>query len=100
MSSITLVRLKNGSEEPNVLIATAMLSLKRLIESDPISFIELVSKARDRNHKVWSEHQTDALVRLGLMEPSGNLHQSISNVVLSAVSGDGIGMTLQDPVAR
>lgn len=95
-----MIRLKNGSEELSTLVAVTMMSLKNLLKSDPISFIELVSKARDRNHKVFSKHQTNVLVGLGLMEPEGNLHNSISNVVLSAVTGEDLDMTLGDPVAR
>lgn len=95
-----MVRLKNGTEELSTLIAVVMLSLKNLIGDDPISFYELVMKARDRNHKVFSQHQIDVLTRLGLMEPEGNLHQSVINVVLSAVTGEGLGMSLGDPVAR
>ena len=95
-----MIRLKNGSEELSTLVAVTMMSLKNLIKSDPISFFELVSKARDRNHQVFSKHQTNVLVGLGLMEREGNLHNSISNVVLSAVTGDGLDMTLGDPVAR
>ena len=100
MNPPTMIRLKNGSDELSTLVAVTMMSLKNLIESDPISFYELVSKARDRNHKVWSQRQTDVLVGLGLMEREGTLHNSISNVVLSAVSGEGLAMTLGDPVAR
>lgn len=95
-----MIRLKNGSEELSTLVAVTMMSLKNLFKSDPISFFELVSKARDRNHQVFSKHQTNVLVGLGLMEREGNLHNSISNVVLSAVTGDGLDMTLGDPVAR
>jgi hypothetical protein len=100
MNPLAMIRLKNGSEEPQALIAVSMIALKSLIGEDPISFYELVMKARDRNHKVFSQHQTDVLKGLSLMEPSGNLHQSVTNVVLSAVTGDGLSMTLGDPVAR
>ena len=100
MNPPTMVRLKNGSEELSTLVAVMMVSLKNLIKTDPISFFELVSKARDRNHEVFSRHQTGVLVGMGLMEPDGSLHSSISNVVLSAVSGEGLDMTLGDPVAR
>lgn len=100
MNPLSLIRLKNGSEEPHVLVAAAMISLKNLIGDDPISFYELVMKARDPNHRVFSQHQINVLTGLSLMEPSGNLHQSITNVVLSAVSGEGLGLSIGDPVAR
>lgn len=95
-----MTRLKNGTEELGFLVVATMLSLKNLIGDDPISFYELVMKARDRNHKVFSQHQIDVLTGLSLMDPSGNLHQSVTNVVLSAVTGEGLDMTLGDPVAR
>jgi len=95
-----MIRLKNGSEELSTLVAVIMMSLKNLIERDPISFFELVSKARDPNHEVFSKHQTDVLVGLSLMEPGGTLHNSVRNVTLSAVTGDDLDMTLGDPVAR
>ena len=100
MNPLALIRLKNGSEEPQALIAVCMIALKRLIGEDPISFYELVMKARDPNHRVFSQHQIDVLKELSLMEPSGNLYQTVTNVALSAVTGEGLGMTLGDPVAR
>ena len=99
MNLLALTRLQNGSEEPSISVAVTMMALKNLIQDDPLSFFELVSKARDRGHEI-PPHQTNVLVGLHLMEPEGTLHQTIRNVILSAVTGESLGMTLQDPRAR
>jgi hypothetical protein len=96
----TLIRLKNGSDEPRPLVSVTTLVIRSLLQSDPISFYELVMKARDPKHEIFSPHQTKVLTDLGFLDHNGRVHQSIANVLLSAVTGEGLEMTLGDPVAR
>jgi len=88
------VRLKNGSEELKVLVNSTMFSLRSLLQNNPTDFYDLVMVCRNENYGVTNQ---TLLNRLGLMQ--GNLvHTSIKNVVLSAVIGDGLNMTLTSPI--
>lgn len=88
-------RLKNGTEEAKGLVATIVLALEKLMETDPLGFFELVKLCRDRDHKPFG-NATDRLRDLGLWP----IHDSIRNVVLSAVTGDDLDMALGSPVMR
>jgi hypothetical protein len=96
------VTLKNGSKEPDVLIAATMLSLRDLLARDPITFYEAVMVARDRDHRLFGTTGVK-LVQLGLLSRRGDgsyeMHDSLRNVIRSAVEGDLLEMTLGDPVA-
>ena len=95
---MNIVTLKNGTQEAEPLVKVAMFSLSNLIEQDPIAFYELVMLCRDRSHSLFG-NTPDKLHSLSLIEQSGQPHDSIRNVVLSAVSGDGLDMELHSPVA-
>lgn len=87
-----MVRLKNGTEEPENLVKVVYMSATALLNRDPISFYELVMKSRDDNHKVFSDHQKDVLTRLGF------IHRSVANIIVSGTTGDGLEMTFGSPV--
>jgi len=120
------LKLKNGTEEALPLVRITMLSLSALIEKNPIAFYELVMKCRNQNHKFFG-NTADELVKLSLVTESGRLtsqevisigkrldlkdgdsipeniqyhvHDSIRNIVLSAVEGEGLSMKLTNPIA-
>jgi hypothetical protein len=98
MSDVELVKLKNGSCESKILVAVFVATLRNLFTERPIHAYELVSKARDSTHKFFGRTGED-LQKLGLVESNGEMHESVRNVVLSAVQGDGFDMKLGDPVA-
>lgn len=88
------VRLKNGSEELKVLVNSTMFNLRSLLQNNPTDFYDLVMVCRNKNYGVTNRA---LLNRLGLMQ--GDLvHTSIKNVVLSAVIGGGLDMTLTSPI--
>jgi len=94
------VILKNGTEEVAQLVATIMHTLREM-EGDmanggPICIYELVQMCRDRNHKPFGT-SGEKLERLNLIN-GGQVHDSIRNIVLSAIEGDGLDVTLGDPV--
>ena len=93
------VVLKNETEEAVALVATVMVVLNRLMEAKPIVVYELVQKCRDRAHQFFGNAKED-LLWLSLVQEDGQVHSSIKNVVLSAVCGDGLEMTIGDPVKR
>lgn len=96
-----VLRLKNGTEEVEPLVITAMMSLELLFTTKPLHAYELVQLCRNPSHPVFGRMGED-LVGLALAERRGNgfgVHESVRNVVLSAVLGDGLEMTLGNPVA-
>jgi hypothetical protein len=94
-----IATLKNGAEEALPLVAVTQLIINRMTESFPgvINLYELVQKCRDSNHRLFGNSEED-LKREGLIEPSGRIHDSTRNIILSMASGDGLDMTFGDPV--
>lgn len=99
------IKLKNGSSEPKPLVVVTMMSLDGLLKNHAAAFYDLVMICRTANRP----HQLNryqpfgnngqVLQDLSLMDADGNIHSSIRNVVLSAVTGDGLNMTLGSPKA-
>ena len=98
MSETKVVKLKNGSEEAEPLVRVTIMSLRMLMESDPIAFYELFELCKDRNHKMFG-NAGEKLAKLGLVGAAGHVHDSIRNIVLSAVEGEGLDMCLVSPIA-
>lgn len=76
-----------------------MMSLQRLFQTDPISAYELTMKARDPNHEFFGG-TGQKLMSLALVDANGGMHDSIRNIVLSAVEGDGLEMKLGSPIKK
>lgn len=96
----TTVKLKNGSEEVSQLIPITMMALRRLMDEGKFIVVyELIQMCRDRNHKPWGETGADlkALSLASEFDGTWTVHKSIRNIVLSAVSGEGLDMTISDP---
>ncbi len=96
-----LARLKNGSDEAVVVVSATMISLKGLLgkgTSGLLTFYDLTMLCRDPKYKM-SEENMSTLKRLSLLESTGLPHDSIKNVVLSAVVGEGMKMSLISPYA-
>jgi hypothetical protein len=94
-----MVTLKNGAQEDANLVAVVMVSLRNLFKDLPgmLEIVELYRLCQDSNYK--PKVSLDRLKRLNLLEENGQPHDSIKNVVLSAISGEGLGMTLGSPYA-
>ena len=95
------VRLRNGSAEIGKLVPITMLSLQSLMRDKPMVFYELVEVCKDRHHKPWGNLGHD-LAEIGGVEQGSDgiiVHDSIRNIVLSAVTGEGLEMGLQNPIA-
>ena len=94
-----MVRLKNGAEEFGPTVKVVTLSLQHLMVANPIAFDELVEKARHPEHLLFG-NAGQTLHRAGLLEADGeHMHDSVRNVVVSAVEGEGLEMRLVNPTA-
>jgi hypothetical protein len=91
-----LVKLKNGSEEARVLVVATNLSIKTLMEKNPMAFYDLVEKCRNKDYKFFGDNEK-ILEDLSLIN-NGRPHESIRNIILSSVEGEGLEMTLTSPI--
>lgn len=92
------VRLRNGTDELESLVKVVTESLNKLENTLPgqMALHDLNARCLNKDSTMWDE-QLDQLQGLGLIQVDGTVHDSIRNVVLSAiVSDDGIIM-IQNP---
>jgi hypothetical protein len=94
---VNIVTLKNGSQELSSLVQMTMLSLRLLFEENPIVAYELCELCKNPGHRIFGDCGAK-LVQLGLLQQGGAVHGSIRNIVLSAISGEGLEMTLGSPL--
>jgi hypothetical protein len=98
------VKLKNGTEEFEGLVPVLMAMLRHLADKYPTAFFDLVNQVRDPGYEVFSPGEVGVLVSLGLALEGSTMkklvvHDSVRNIVLSAVGGNGLEMRLGDPLA-
>lgn len=96
-----MTKLKNGSEEPTPLVATTMMTLESLMSGLPGALMasDLVQICRDDpSYRKFGSNEAE-LQKLALLQGDGKPHQSVRNIVLSAFTGEGLGLTLTSPVA-
>lgn len=98
-----VVKLKNGKEEAKPLVATMMLILREMFQTDPILAYELVQFARLGPKHQFFGNAGERLVERNLVDKradgSYSMHDSTRNIVLSAVEGEDLDMKLVNPVA-
>lgn len=93
-----VVQLKNGSEEAESLVNVAMITLDNLMATQPILFYELVQKCRDKNHKFF--WQTEEKLESMNLVSGWEIHDSMVNIVLSAVEWENLDMRLTSPLLK
>lgn len=92
------VALRNGAKVPNVAVSATMLALENLLDAHPMYFYELVMVARGEVNRIAGD--SDVLVKQGLLTRDGKMHDITRDIILSAVEGEGISMTLISPYAK
>lgn len=105
MTELTTVILKNGAEEVKLLAIVTIMSPHKLSEEEPIAFYELNEMCKDRTHKPFGNTgkillDLNLISRGRMPEIYSEVHDSIRNVVLSAVDGSGLDMTLGSPIRQ
>ena len=90
------VTLKNGTIEFEPLVRATYMSIGQLFNNEPIAFVELVELCKDRDHELFGNTE-EVLKARTLLQPNGTVHESVRNVVQSAVQGEGLEMTLTWP---
>jgi len=88
--------LHNGADIQAPVIATVMEVLEELLTCKLSAFLDCVDQARHpgcRPHLPIADY-------LGLIDANGLMHDATRAVILSAVTGDGMDMALQAPIAE
>jgi hypothetical protein len=89
--------LKNGAVEADVLVTATMVSLYQLWKKKPIVMYELHQKCLNNDHKLFGNAGAD-LRDLNLINDDDSVHGSIKNIVLSAMTGEGLSLTMVSPI--
>lgn len=87
--------LRDGTEASVPLVAVITLILLQLLESEPITFYELVMKSRDPSHKVWPGTTFPPGIMCGDQVAGG-----VADIVRNAVTGDNADMQLRAPTSE
>lgn len=93
------VVLKNGAKEAETVVITTMMSLRHLVDSEPLTFYELVAKCRDNNHQLFG-NTGEKLKNLALVQSDESIPDTVRNIVLSAIEGEGLKMSLGSPITH
>lgn len=88
------VTLKNGTQEADVFVSVVTFTLRNLIVNKPFVFYDAVQIARDASYR--SEY-CDMLRDLNILNRDGKMHDSMRNIILCSVQGDGVGLSLVSP---
>lgn len=93
-----IAKLKNGREEILSLVTVTMMTLYKLMEENPIALYELTEKCKNPEHIIFGQIEP-ILQDLALIN-NGQIHDSIKNIILSAIKGEGLELTLINPISQ
>lgn len=91
-----LVKLKNGSEGAEGLVNVTLVALDGLMRSNPKALYDLVKKCRNKDYKFLGNNEK-VLEEMALLN-GGKPHNSIKNIVLSAIKGESLDMRIVSPI--
>lgn len=98
-----MILLRNGSKEAKPLVEVGFSALQHLLDPDRyvgikgvLMFSELVEKCRNPRHQI-QERFAEELKKLMLLDERGEVHDSLRNIVLCSVEGEGLEMHLVSP---
>ena len=97
---MNMIKLKNGREEPEVVVFATMANVSELLTSKPIAFYDLVLLCRDATYKPFGMNK-QVLQDAGLIDESNTVHSAIRNIVLSGARDlpGGVDIGWGSPVA-
>ena len=88
--------LKNGSEEGRDFVVVTMELLQILIGKKPIVFDQLVMRCQNENHQFFGS-TAKFLKKINFVDSKEYVYDSIRNIVLSAIVGEGLEISLESP---
>lgn len=94
-----IVSLRNGGEVARVVVATTLITLRKFEADHPSTLRSLALLAANPGHDVPAE-DLDRLVAYGMADSTPALHESVRDIVVSAVEIDGADVRLVSPVRQ
>ena len=95
-----MVTLKDGYKVPQTVIRSTMMNLEIAQSKSPVALYDLVKKCQNVNYKFAANPFGDSkaiLTTYKLIDEKEQVHDITKHIVLSAVEGDGLSMTLRNP---
>lgn len=92
------IKLRNGAEESKAIVGAVIMSLNELLKkgmSGMLAAYDLVQVCRGVGKPFGKNGEI--LRDLSLLQPDGNVHDSIKNVILSATRGKDFELTFDSP---
>lgn len=90
-----MVKLKNGSTEPQASVVVFMVTLEVIAKTNPMAFYDLVQVCR--GVKTVEEIDNKAILEQLALLARGKVNPTVKNIVLSGVTGEGLELALSDP---
>ena len=94
-----LIKLKDGTYIPEAIAKVLSISLKGLMQNNPIAFYEFVTKCRNSDHEMFG-NTPEVLQSLSLIEQDGQIRNEVKKFVLNSVEGENLEMRLVNPVKQ
>lgn len=91
------VELTTGKREHAGLVSMVHMALSDAFARDPLMAYDVVMRAREPNYKFFGSAEERAK-RLAILDDNGVMHGSVRNIILAAVTGDGLDMQLHSPI--
>lgn len=98
MRKVEIVKLKNGTEEALILVAGTMMTLETFMKEQPSVLDQLLKVCENPEHKPIGDIG-EVLEYWSMIQADGKVHDSVRNIVLSAVRRDGLDLIVESPVA-
>ncbi len=97
---MTLVKLRNGAEVPEAVVAVTMRSLTTVFNTNPLLMAEILLKAESQDWLLFEDSE-QKLKDISLVQDDGNMHEDVRNIILAATEGSDLrsnNISLLDPV--
>jgi hypothetical protein len=94
------LKLRTGIEEAEPLVKVTVMSLRELWKSGlpgTLAVYDLVERCKNPSYNIFKKN-LETLQDLSLIDSNGNIHDSIKNIVLASVEGEGMKMKLVSPI--
>lgn len=79
---------------PTNLVKVVYLSLRDTLRDNPVAFYELVTLARNPEHKLFG-NTGEYLTKRAFLDSPNNIQTTCKQIVLAATYGDGLDMALR-----
>lgn len=95
---ISSVLLRNGEHVPKVVMASTRMTMKLMLERDPVLFwTRLVEKAKDPDYELSSLDGTKLREYL-MLQQDGVMHDHVRAIILSSIEGESSEQKLVHPM--